>query len=148
MSSLIYSGLRRLDRRYGYLGRELFWYGDNLFNISKRYIYSFFISSEPIKIDIKFKNLERLRKIRDKAFKTGTLVRENNDEVKAILNYKDTIYPVRLRLKGDFLDHLLGEKWSFRVKTKSEDSFLGMREFSLQHPRTRNYINEFSSTSY
>ena len=46
-------------------------------------------------------------------------------------------------MKGDWTDHLLGEKWSFRIETKKKKAFLGMREFSLQHPRTRNYLNEF-----
>ena len=59
-----------------------------------------------------------------------------------MISYKNNNYRVSLRLKGDWTDHLLGEKWSFRAKTKNDDRFLGMQEFSLQHPRTRNYHNE------
>ena len=35
------------------------------------------------------------------------------------------------------------DKWSFRIKVRENKSILGMREFSLQHPRTRKYLNEY-----
>ena len=75
--------------------------------------------------------------------KRRILIRSENDEVKGSLTYKEKNYPIRIRLKGDWTDHLIGDKWSFRIKTSKGKAFLGMKEFSLQHPRTRNYINEF-----
>jgi hypothetical protein len=41
------------------------------------------------------------------------------------------------------MDHLQDKKWSFRVKTKKGDAFMGMKRFSLQHPGTRNYVHEW-----
>ena len=70
------------------------------------------------------------------------LTRSDSDKVKGYISYKGKNYPIRLRLKGDWTDHLLGEKWSFRIETKNDSPILGMREFSLQHPRTRSYLNE------
>jgi len=46
-----------------------------------------------------------------------------------------------IRLKGHMTDHLEGDKWSFRVKTK--DEVMGMYRFSLQNPATRNYAYEW-----
>lgn len=47
-----------------------------------------------------------------------------------------------MRLKGHMTDHLEGDKWSFRVKTKKNE-VLGMNRFSLQAPGTRNYAYEW-----
>ena len=47
-----------------------------------------------------------------------------------------------MRLKGDSIDHLENNKWSMRVKGINGNTILGMREFSLQQPSTRNYFLE------
>ena len=54
--------------------------------------------------------------------------------------YKAKNHKISLRLKGDHLDHLRGKKWSFRVKVKRGNTLLGMKQFSLHHPKTRNYL--------
>ena len=77
------------------------------------------------------------------AIKNGILLRSNDDEVKAKLRYSDKIYPIKMRLKGDWTDHLNGNQWSFRIKAKNGQTINGLKEFSLQHPRTRVYINEY-----
>ena len=33
-----------------------------------------------------------------------------------IISFDDEENPVRIRLKGDWTDHLIGEKWSFELK--------------------------------
>ena len=48
-----------------------------------------------------------------------------------------------MRLKGDEVDHLRGKKWSYRVKVKGDRTLLGLKVFSLQHPGTRNYLDEW-----
>ena len=50
---------------------------------------------------------------------------------------------MKLRLKGDNIDHLWGEKWSFRVVLKGDARIFGMKQFSLQHPERRNYLYEW-----
>ena len=50
---------------------------------------------------------------------------------------------MKLRLKGDMVDHILGEtNWSYRVHTKDDEHVFGMRRFSLQDPGTRNFHYE------
>ncbi len=51
--------------------------------------------------------------------------------------------PVEIRLKGDRIAHIKGDKWSFRVKIKGEQRPFGMRNFSLQDPSTRFFLNEW-----
>jgi hypothetical protein len=45
------------------------------------------------------------------------------------------------RLKGDYLDHINSDKWSYRIV--SEDTINQANKFSLHHPMRRNNINEF-----
>lgn len=50
---------------------------------------------------------------------------------------------VELRLKGDWSDHYdHPTKLSFRVKVKGSGYIFGMKRFSIQHPKTRNYQSE------
>ena len=87
--------------------------------------------------------IEKLRKKRDIAFKNGVLETEDDDYVKAQLIYgKDTL-KANIRLKGDCLDHLIGTKWSFRVKMRKNDAWKNMRSFSLQSPETRGFLDEW-----
>ena len=41
--------------------------------------------------------------------------------------FEDEENPVRIRLKGDWTDHLIGEKWSFRVETK-KNKYIKIRD--------------------
>tara|TARA_B100000212_G_scaffold68778_1_gene48139 strand:- start:11964 stop:14648 length:2685 start_codon:yes stop_codon:yes gene_type:complete len=134
--------LGSIDKKYSLLTKEIFSTADNLFGISYRYLSSIFIKRDLLNINLSFKNYQKIARLRNNAIKNGILVRSELDKVKAYISYKGKNYPVKLRLKGDWTDHLLGEKWSFRVETKNDYPLLGMREFSLQHPRTRSYLNE------
>ena len=60
----------------------------------------------------------------------------------AIIEHNDQKYDIKIKLKGLYLDHLKGDKWSFRIHIKGDDHLFGMRRFSIQHPRTRNYESE------
>jgi hypothetical protein len=98
---------------------------------------------EQLRIDIKFKHLETLRAQRDRALNEGSLFASTDDLVPATISFADGVTPVRIRLKGDGVQHLLGDKWSFRVSVRREGTLFGMKQFSLQHPGTRNYIYEW-----
>ena len=135
--------LGAINPKYKVINDEVYLYGNNLLGISKKYIRAFFKKEDEININLNFRNYEKLKFLRNKAVKEGILTRSENDEASGFLNYKGQNYPIKIRLKGDWTDHLLGDKWSFRLKTKNNKAFLGMENFSLQHPRTRNYINEF-----
>ena len=64
--------------------------------------------------------------------------------VPAKIEYNNVTYKIKLRLKGDLInEHLGGNKWSFRVKLKGDNTILGMKRFSIHHPQTRNYLYEW-----
>lgn len=87
--------------------------------------------------------LQRLEAIRLQAFQHGMLVRGPDDWVKArlVVEEGDTLR-AKIRLKGDWLDHLKGRKWSFRVELKDEQ-WRGMRVFSLQNPAARSFLHQW-----
>jgi hypothetical protein len=98
---------------------------------------------ERITIDIQYQDFMKLAHQREIALARGYLDSDNNDYVPARIRYEDESMDAKLRLKGDFLDHLNTAKWSFRVELKGESYLFGMRLFSVQHPKTRSYINEW-----
>lgn len=95
-----------------------------------------------IVIDVKFKDMAKLRQQRYWAVKRGILLQGDSDFVPASIRYGDKNIRVKLRLKGDWTDHLEGNKWSFRIHVKGKKHLFGMRRFSIQHPKTRGYQGE------
>ncbi len=98
---------------------------------------------EKIEITLSEKQYKKLKKKRDIAIEGQVLLSGNEDLVPALLHFKEKEYNVKMRLKGDWVDHLQGDKWSFRVKVEDEETLLGMRKFSLHRPGTRNYAGEW-----
>ena len=135
--------IRIINPIVGVLIKENILFSSSLLGIFKRYLKAFNKEINVIYLDIKLDEFEKIKKKRNEALKTGFLTKEIDDEVKASISYGDNKYPVEIRLKGDFTDHLLGNKWSYRVKTKRGTAFNGLTEFSFQHPRTRSYLNEY-----
>ncbi len=93
-------------------------------------------------IDIKFKHMRKISAKREEALRRDQLITTDDDLVPASLRFQQRTIPVKLRLKGDLLDHLGGRKWSFRIQIKGDDQILGMRRFSIQHPKTRAFQGE------
>ena len=89
-----------------------------------------------------FKDISKLHQKRDEALAIGHLVQGDDDFVGGSIRFDGRTIPIRLRLKGDWVDHLQGRKWSFRIRVRDGDHLLGMRRFSLQHPLTRGYQAE------
>ena len=94
-------------------------------------------------LDIKHKHFEKLIKKRSEALALGKLLASPDDYVPGTISADHESVRVKLRLKGDWNDHLAGNKWSYRIKVKGDATFLGMKRFSLQHPATRNYAGEW-----
>ncbi|MBR9923167.1 MAG: hypothetical protein GYB31_20245 [Bacteroidetes bacterium] len=82
---------------------------------------------------------------RNKALASGLLVSGDDDWVSGKMHDGDpeNEQAVKMRLKGDWLDHLRGKKWSFRVAMKTGGSWKGMTTFSVQRPSTRSYLMEW-----
>lgn len=99
---------------------------------------------EKVSLEIKESDFKLLAKDREKALERGVIINDlDGDYVPATLEYQGKKIKVKLRLKGHMTDHLQDNKWSFRVKVKDKDSFMGMKRFSIQHPGTRGYIYEW-----
>ena len=93
--------------------------------------------------DIPFEGYQHLAAVRERALERGVLIVEDGDWTDAEIRYGDRTYRVRLRLKGDWTDHLGENKWSFRVEVKGGDALMGFRTFAVQSPATRRYLNEW-----
>ncbi|MAT44249.1 MAG: hypothetical protein CL609_18110 [Anaerolineaceae bacterium] len=98
-----------------------------------------------IYIDIGFEEYQELLEKRNEALDLGILVSADDDFVPASIRFQDgQPLDVEMRLKGDWTDHLLGDKWSFRIKIKEDGAVFGAKEFNIQTPETRNYIWEWA----
>lgn len=87
--------------------------------------------------------MDILKRKRLEAFQVGMLVSQSKDYVPVEIDFENKKIAAEVRLKGDWLDHLKGSKWSYRVKLEDDFSVLGMQRFSLHHPRTRSYLDEW-----
>lgn len=96
-----------------------------------------------VRIDIKPRHVEKLVAQRKRAMQTVYLFTQRDDYVPAKMRIDGEKARVRLRLKGDETEHLKGAKWSFRVKVRGNHTLLGMKVFSLQHPKTRNDLDQW-----
>ncbi|MBS1248834.1 MAG: hypothetical protein MAG431_00398 [Chloroflexi bacterium] len=96
-------------------------------------------------LDIPFDSMMAIEEKREKALEVGVLHSSDEDYVPATLrqNGEQTL-DIKLRLKGDWVDHLRSDKWSFRIHiTEDDGALLGMRRFSLQSPHTRSFASEW-----
>jgi hypothetical protein len=94
---------------------------------------------DEMRIDINFKDWEKLRKFRNVAMSNGVISKNEKEYINASILYKGEKKKVNLRLKGDWTDHLLGDKWSFRIKVKKDEHINGIRKFSIQSPYTKGF---------
>ena len=106
---------------------------------------SFFVSKDTINIIMSTENYEKLNSRILLAKQRGLITREDkNIEVNAklLVNNKFLIKS-KVRLKGTYLDHAIGDKWSFRIKLKNKKTLYGMNRFSLHNPLTRMWLSEW-----
>ncbi len=98
-----------------------------------------------LKIRVKDETKNKLVQQTKDAFKKGILIATEDHWVKGeISSAKEAkTVPVKLRLKGDWLDHLRGSKWSFRIKAKTDYAWNRLVTFSVQNPATRSYLDEW-----
>lgn len=100
-------------------------------------------SLEALSIIVDTSGFIKIQKKRKQAFRDGILQTSDDDWVKGIVSDGSKLMEAKLRLKGDWLDHLNGEKWSFRIKLKKAYSWNGMRTFSVQTPAARGFLYEW-----
>jgi len=86
---------------------------------------------------------EKLCDKQQRALAKGVLISKKKDWVNARLVVGEDTLLAQVRLKGDWTDHLKGEKWSFRVRLLNGKLWKGMSVFSLQAPETRYFLHEW-----
>lgn len=88
------------------------------------------------------KNVAKFEKAKSTAFAEGVHFSDGNWN-KGILSFEEGPIPIKARFKGDWLDHLIGNKWSFRIKTRKGTTYKRMKEFSFQTPESRYFLHEY-----
>tara|TARA_B100000768_G_scaffold180721_1_gene201440 strand:- start:9171 stop:11162 length:1992 start_codon:yes stop_codon:yes gene_type:complete len=110
-----------------------------VFNKSRRPVFK----KENLGIQIESKDLDKLFKYREKAIQNGVIGKSLKKYFSGIMVYNNEEISIKIRLKGDWIDHLSGDKWSFRIKILGDKYFKGMKTFSIQHPKTRSFLKEW-----
>ena len=87
--------------------------------------------------------LDTLSNRRDIALEQGVITKNLKKYVDATIRIDGVEVPIDLRIKGDWTDHLRTDKWSFRIKVKGANCFMGMKSFSIQNPSTRSFMDEW-----
>jgi len=96
-------------------------------------------------LDMPFESYQQLLEKRDEAVRLGILITSDEDYVPATVQLGDgNKLDAEVRLKGDWTDHLQGDKWSFRIELKEDGEILHTRKFSIQAPETREYLREWA----
>lgn len=86
---------------------------------------------------------KKINAARERALSNGVIIPDTNAYVPCTIIVDGQKLKAELRLKGKMLDHVEGDKWSFRIKVKGNGTVWGMKKFSIQHPGTRNYIYDW-----
>ena len=95
-----------------------------------------------VELYIDNKGFAEIKETREEALRYGILVNDGT-YTKAKLTENGVTQNVKLRLKGDWTDHLEGKKWSYRIKTDKESSWNRMQTFSFQSPERRFFVKEW-----
>lgn len=96
-----------------------------------------------INLDIKAQDYIRLEEKRSSAIESGVLVTSSDDWIKTKISWNDKTKKGKIRLKGDWTDHLYGQKFSLRVNISKNKTLNDYSKFSIQNPVSRHYIDEW-----
>lgn len=96
-----------------------------------------------IEIQLTSENLAAIERKKKEAIEKGLLFTSREDLVDADLKIDGTHYNARIRLKGDLLDHLRGDKYSFRIELNGNDTWRGMNVFSVHNSKSRSHLAEW-----
>jgi len=87
-----------------------------------------------LSLDVKFKYVHAMHEQREAALRTGILETSDADLVPGSLEVAGETVRARVRLAGDRVDLLEGEKWPLSIRTRGDDHVFGMRHFALHPP--------------
>lgn len=116
-----------------------------IFNIGFKVVKNYFSNLDNINLEIQFDDVLKIEEHREKSIKLKTL--GDSDlipEVNSKLIYNNKRIDSSIRLKGERMIHFQDKKnSSYRVKLNKDNYIYGIKKFSLQKPRVRNYIYEW-----
>ena len=113
--------------------------------IAFRAIKSNFYKLEKLDLKITFENTLILENLRDESILSGRLPpADKMPKIKTKIVYNQKEYSADIRLKGDRKAHFIDkEKSSYKFELDRNQYLFGIKKFSLQKPRVRNYIHEW-----
>ena len=113
--------------------------------ITFKAIKSNFYQLENIDLEIPFENTIVLENLRNEAITKGILSPvAKNQNVKTKIIYNEKEFNADIRLKGDRKVHFADkEKSSYKLELDKNEYIFGIKKFSIQKPRVRNYIHEW-----
>ena len=123
-------------------GKDTVYYDDITISIQKHKPFPEF-KLPTFHLEIDTADIISLMNTRKRAFSAGILQTEDDDWVKGFIFSNNKMMKTKLRLKGDWLDHLHGYKWSYRIKLKKDNTWNRMKVFSIQNPMARMGVNEW-----
>jgi len=101
------------------------------------------LSENSLRINIGSDEYQMLNQFRNEALENGVIGKAQKKYVEGTILFNNKSIPVKLRLKGDWTDHLEGNKWSLRIKVRGNNSIHGFKSFSIQSPHTRAFLREW-----
>ena len=85
-----------------------------------------------------------LKKYAKKSRERGLIKKSYKSDFKGTIEFDGRKLQAKIRLKGDWADHVKKDKWSFRIKSSSSDNYKGLQAFSVQSPSTRSFMHEWA----
>lgn len=101
------------------------------------------LSENSLRINIGSNEYQMLNQFRNEALENGVIGKAQKKYVEGTILFNNKSIPVKVRLKGDWTDHLEGNKWSLRIKVRGNNSIHGFKSFSIQSPHTRAFLREW-----
>lgn len=103
---------------------------------------------QTITLNVSLESFKKIKQKRDSALIKRYMTNGKKDYVPVSIIWNKREIKGKLRLKGGMPDHYSDEKkWSFRIKIKEKNG-IPMKNLALQHPKTRNYLNEWIFQKY
>ena len=97
---------------------------------------------ENLSIKINRENLSNLERQRKNKLNNTSEITSNFS--KAVLDYDENSYKIKMRVKGDRVLHWYNKnETSYKIDLRGKNRIWGLEEFSVQKPITRNYIYEY-----
>ncbi len=124
------------------IGADSAFYDDLEIQVLPPKEYPAYVEEPKLHLYFSEKSMKKFESKRYRAFEEGILI-SDGEWMKGIMSDEKDVMPIKARLKGDWLDHLYGEKWSLRVKMRDDFTFNRLRVFSLQNPATRYNLHEY-----